>query len=347
MKKIFHINLAKCFRGGEKQTLLLIKELEKTKQFEQFCVVRKNPEFISKLNKECKNVKIIQISKPYVFHIFKLQKADILHAHEVKGIQLSFFANLLFKIPYILTRRVNFNIKNNFFNKQIYLKATTCVSISKAVSFTIKKLLNQPFKSKIIQDAISNFSVSEKNMMKIKNRYKNKYLIGNIAALEDEKGQIHIINAARKLALKYPNFHFIFLGSGSKELEYKKVAKDLPNVTFVGFVDNVGDYIACFDLFVFPSLNEGLGSSLLDVAKQKVPIIASKVGGIKNLLTDEKTTIFLKNINDNDIAKQIVRIYEDKKLAQEISQNAYELSKNYTPKIMAENYKKLYESILD
>ncbi len=341
MKSIVHVNLAKGFRGGEKQTLLLILELAKCHDVKQTCIIRNNEEFAKRL-KICKNLQIIQIKKPFIFHLHKLKNADILHAHESKAAQMCFLANMLFKTPYIITRRVNVKVKNNFFNRQMYKNASCCVGISQAVLGTIKNL-GVKLNSCVIFDAISDFKTDQKSIKQIKGRFENKFLIGNIAALEQEKGQIHILKAAKILHKDYANLHFIFLGDGSKKDELKRIAKDLPNVSFEGFVDNVGDYIKCFDLFVFSSLNEGLGSSLLDVASKKVPIISSKVGGIGEIFTHQKTAILIEDISSEKLVKQIVLLFEDKNLASNIALNAHELSKKFSSKAMADEYIKVYK----
>ena len=64
----------------------------------------------------------------------------------------------------------------------------------------------------------------------------------------------------------------------------KAAAAGLSNLTFTGFVDNVGDYLAAFDIFILPSNREGIGSILLDAMEQGLPVIASRVGGVPDIV---------------------------------------------------------------
>lgn len=72
------------------------------------------------------------------------------------------------------------------------------------------------------------------------------------------KGQLTIIETAREAATLRPDWHFLLLGSGDDEALFRREIAGLENIELVGFVDNVGDYLASFDLFVFPSLHEAL-----------------------------------------------------------------------------------------
>jgi len=116
---ITHCNFAKGFRGGERQTLLLIEALSNM-GYSQKLITRKNSTLAEKSN-HIKNLEIIKISKPYIFSVGSMKSTTLIHAHETKSAQFAFFANLIFKIPYVVTRRVDNRIKDNFFNKKINL----------------------------------------------------------------------------------------------------------------------------------------------------------------------------------------------------------------------------------
>ena len=66
----------------------------------------------------------------------------------------------------------------------------------------------------------------------------------------------------------------------------KNAAAGLSNVMFTGFVDNVGDYLAAFDVFVLPSNREGIGSVLFDAMDRALPVVASRVGGVPDIVHD-------------------------------------------------------------
>jgi len=341
---ITHLNFAKGYRGGERQTQLLIEELS-YRGFHQKVFTRKKSELAQRLN-HIKNLKIIPISKPYIVYLYKIKNTDILHAHETKAAQFCFFANLRYNIPYIITRRVDNTIKQNFFNKSIYTKAKYTVVLSNAIKKETLKI-SQHINIQIIPSAYTQLKTNPSQIVKIQERFYNKFLIGNIGELDNtHKGQYYLIEAMKEIQSKYPNIHLIFLGKGKDKSKYEEQAKDLKNITFEGFVDNVGDYIASLDLFIFPSLNEGLGSILLDIMQAKVPIAASNVGGIPDLIKDNHNGILFPSKDSHAISQAIESLYlsEEKRIS--LSENAFNNIKNYSFSVMTDKYIQLYQEIL-
>lgn len=341
---ITHVNFAKGFRGGERQTQLLIEELSLL-GYRQKLLVRKNSELTTRC-KEIKNLEIIEISKPYILHCNKTKDSSILHAHETKALQFVYFCNKILNIPYIVTRRVDNPLKTNFLNTLMYSTAKNAVALSKVIEAEILRVAPNAY-TKIIPSAYSNLNFNEERFKEIKKRFEGKFLIGNIGELDNtHKGQYYLIEAAKLIQKEYPDIHFIFLGRGKDEKNYKEQSLGLSNITFEGFVDNVGDYIACFDLFVFPSLNEGLGSILLDVMQAKVPIIATNVGGIPDIIEDEKTGLLIQPKQSLAIYEAIKKLYLDKELRESFSYEASKKIDTFSKKEMAKKYEKLYKEAL-
>jgi len=342
-KVITHINFAKGFRGGERQTLLLIEELS-SRGYTQTICTRVDSQLANKL-KDIKNLSIIKIKKPYILSISKIKNSSIIHAHETKGAQFAFFANKIYNIPYIITRRVDNKIKNNFFNKKIYENSSYTIALSKAIKQTILNISNN-VNIKIIPSAYSKLQINNEESLKIKQKFKNKFIIGNIGELDNKhKGQYYLIQAMKKLQNTHPNIHLILLGQGIDEQNYKEQSKELTNITFEGFVSNVGDYIKCFDLFVFPSLHEGLGSILFDIMQAKVPIIASNTGGIPDIIQNNKNGLLVPIKDSNALFNAIIKLYEDKELRYKLVNEALKNIDNYSYEHMTDKYEELYKEV--
>ncbi len=337
---IAHANFAKGFRGGERQTQLLIQQLSHF-GYSQRLLVRKN----SELGARCAHIsklEIIEISKPYVLHVRQLKGVSLLHAHETKAAQFAFFAHLLLKIPYMLTRRVDNPITPNYFNKMLYEKAAYSVGLSKAI---VAEILSVSPKASchIIPSAFSGFDVDEATALQIKERFEGCFVIGHIGALDDKhKGQSYLIRAFLQLVARYSDMRLLLLGRGADEAMLKSLANQDERIIFEGFVNNVGDYLAAMDLFVFPSLNEGLGSTLLDVMDAKVPIAASNVGGIPDIISHNENGWLFEAKNVDAIVKAIEMLYHDPLTCKRYRDNAYQNIKAYSAIAMAQHYRHLY-----
>ncbi|MDR2153306.1 MAG: glycosyltransferase family 4 protein [Helicobacteraceae bacterium] len=333
---ITHINLARGFRGGERQTILLISELAKT-DIKQTLVCRRDSPMIERL----KDINALEFRFANYFFSGHLNgvKTDLLHAHEAKAARWAWIENILRKTPYIITRRVLNQIKPRTI--KIYKKARKIVTLSKAIE-TIVKSADRSLDTAIIPSASADLTPNAANATQIKQRFENKKIIGSIGALIDHKGHGYLIDAARMLNRK--DLAFVLVGSGKDEAKLKTSAKDLDNIYFEGFKNNVADYIAAFDLFAFPSLEEGLGSTLIDVMRIGTPIIATNVGGIPELI-ENNISGFLVEPKDANAIKNAIETALKTDLSA-IVKTAKAKADNFSPENMAKSYIELYRSIV-
>ena len=340
---IMHVNLAKGFRGGERQTELLIKELAKH-DLKQYLVCRDNSPLREHL-KTVSNLEFITANHQLMGHFSVHQKIDMIHAHEAKAVHWAWIENRLRGTPYILTRRVPQQIKQNLFSKLCYKHARQAVAISSPIASYLAGLQLAPVTT--IPSALAHLPHNPDVIKEIKKQYQDKFLIGHAGALVDKhKGQREIIKAATLLENKVPNIHFIMLGDGSDGEQFRDESKNLTNMEWLGFKQNPGDYFAALDLFVFPSRNEGLGSTLLDVMDFKVPIIASDVDGIPDIVKHEETGLLIPANNADALAEAILRLFNNRQLRENLAITAKEKLDNFTPATMAKRYLALYRSLL-
>ena len=341
MLKICHVNLAKGFRGGERQTELLIRYFASNTE-KQYLICRKSSPLIEHL-KDVKNLTVIEVTSRFQGLLSNI-KVDFVQAHEGKAVHWAYLNYLLHRTPYLITRRVPQPIKNSFFTNLCYKTSSATVAISSKIALYLKDR-GLP-KVVTINSALSHLDYDENESFKLKELYNGYFLIGHIGAYVDRhKGQRVIIEAARKLQNKYPNVLFLLMGTGADEEKLKAESAELTNVKWLGFHKNVGDYLKIFDLFVFPSRNEGLGSVLLDVMDYGVPIIASNVDGIPDIVKDHKTGLLIENGDSEQLYLSIINLIEHPELAGKLAKNAKENMVNFSPEMMAQKYLALYEKL--
>lgn len=341
--QIAHANFAKGFRGGERQTQLLIEQLAQ-QGYKQKLLTRVDSELAERCH-HIKNLEIIPVKKPYMLHMRVVKNSTLLHAHETKAAQFAYAAHLRFGLPFIVTRRVDNPLKNNILNKKLYAAAYRTVVLSKAIEKEVLTVSHDAHTA-IIPSAYSDISVDRTKADTIRKRFAGKFLVGHVGALVDvHKGQSLLISAAEMLAKSHPDIHFIFLGRGKDEERFKEEASGLKNITFEGFVNNVNDYVSAFDLFVFPSRNEGLGSILFDVMQLDVPIIATDVGGIPDIIENGMNGILIPPADPKAIADALLMLYADSEKRAALSTAAKAMVDNYSPEKMAAAYSQLYTQL--
>ena len=128
--------------------------------------------------------------------------------------------------------------------------------------------------------------------------------------------------------------------------QFKQLTQGLNNIEFVGQKENVGDYLAAFDLFIFPSRHEGLGSILLDAMDFGLPIIASNVGGIPEIIKNGVNGILVNLNSFDDYYSALKSLFSDTKMRSRMQQSNTEKGKDFSVKIMTDQYIKLYNQIL-
>jgi len=344
MIKVLHINLAKGFRGGERQTEILIKTLSKKSNTKQFLACRTDSPLRQHLS-TTDNLEFIDANNQLLGHI-GTPNIDIMHAHDAKAVHWAWLHNLLTKKPYIITRRVDYPVKDKWFNKKTYSKAASTV----AISSLIKKLLedrNWNKNTQLIPSVMADFEVDNNVTNKFKAEFQDKTLIGNAGALVDKhKGQRLLIETARQLKDSHPSLHFIIFGRGEDEAILIEESKDLKNITWAGFKENIADYISALDVFAFPSRNEGLGSTLLDVMNAGIPIVAANVGGIPDIVIHEKTGLLFEVNNAKALERALLRLIDSPTLQESLVSNAKNQLDRYSPNAMANSYIELYQTLI-
>jgi glycosyltransferase involved in cell wall biosynthesis len=347
---ILHINLASGFRGGERQTSLLINGLSKEfPELEQTLMIRNDsplPDYISD-----NSVEIISYQWPIIGCLFSsFKKIDLVHAHEAKACHIALLFFKIKQIPYLITRRIDRSPKKNWFTQSIYKHVSKVACLSSAIE-KIMHSYNQKLKTEIIPSMAASLEYSEIAINEIKNQYSDQgktILIGNVGALvKKDKGQHLIIEAAKLIEHRYPEVQFLLVGDGYDRNELQEQAVGLSNIDFVGFKSNIGDYLRAFDIFLFPSLQEGLGSTILDAMQAELPIIASDVGGIPDLIKNNDTGLLIEAESAQAIVDAIEKLINDKPLANHLAQNGNQKVKNYSPDAISKRYMESYKHILE
>lgn len=334
--RICHINFARSYRGGERQTELLVRALD-NRGYSQTLICRPESPLIDKLQ-VCQGLTIRVIRRPYLAHLGVLRGAGLLHAHENRAGKFAYFASRILGIPYILTRRVLRAPSGRWPSEAVYRRAMAVACVSQAVA----QILQRRFPglvADVVHDAHADLTVNKARSEQIRAQAAENFLVAQVAALQDhEKGQRTTIAAARLLAEQGVPVKIMFIGDGPDAEILKGEAADLDNVIFVGFIENLGDYLAALDAIIMPSNHEGLGSSLLDAMYFGVPAVASNVGGIPEIVKQDHNGLLVSPRDAVGLANAITRLATDASLHARLSEGARKIAAKHGPERMADTY---------
>lgn len=142
------------------------------------------------------------------------------------------------------------------------------------------------------------------------------------------------------------DLHLHFVGTGPREPELRALAEAYgiaERVHFLGFRRNVYDYIAHCDALLMPSLHEGLPYTLLEAMALGTPIIATRVGGIPEVLRNDVTALLIPPRDAKALTQAIARLHDDSDLGHRLGENAQHLQlAKYSLNAMAEHYLNVY-----
>jgi len=342
--RICHINLAKDYRGGERQTELLVRELA-DRGWRQRLVVRKGQELAVRC-RDVEQLEIIEGSSNLLAAGRATKGASLVHAHEARGVYAGWFGTLVYGTPLILTRRVTRAQKSSWFRDRAYRSASAIVGVSGAVAEHIKDSYPD-LNPVVIASAHANLSVDAEFASALRKKFGAKTLIGHIGSYDhSHKGQLTIIEVAKRVATEWPNWQFLLLGAGKDAAVFRERIGSLKNIELIGFVDNVGDYLTAFDVFVFPSLHEALGSSVLDAMHFGLPIVATRVGGIPEFVEDGVNGFLIKRESPDELMAGIEKITNNPTLVDAMHLANRAKAAEYDAARMAAAYEKIYRQLL-
>ncbi|HEU4617078.1 MAG TPA: glycosyltransferase, partial [Gammaproteobacteria bacterium] len=267
--EVCHINLASGFRGGERQTELLIRALTETLPRQRLVTLRGAP-LVHRVE-GLPGVTVTPVGGR-MSAVAAAARAAVIHAHETHGAQVALVRNLLSGTPYVVTRRVVSPLTSSPFTRAMYRRASRVVALSRAIEQVLAGY-EPGIRCVRIPGARAGFEVDRAWVDRFRARYAGKFIVGHVGAYDfRHKGQDVLVEAAAALASRHPALHFVLVGEGRDEARLRELAAGAGNVTVAGWADNVGDYLAAFDLFAFPSIHEGLGSILFDAMHFGLPM---------------------------------------------------------------------------
>ena len=178
---------------------------------------------------------------------------------------------------------------------------------------------------------------------------KGDILIGSIARLSREKGIEYFLLAAKKILEDRTNVKFVVVGDGPDKDKLLRMRDRLrldEHVAFVGYRTDVSSIYKAIDIFILPSLSEGLPMSLLEAAYFKRPIIATRVGGIPEFF--DKRVILVNAANEEELAERTVYLLNNQAKAREYGKKVSEfVMEKCDPKKWAIRMQDIYTELME
>jgi glycosyltransferase involved in cell wall biosynthesis len=358
---LFQIDTGREWRGGQRQSFLLTREL-RDKGFPAVLVVQPGSPLHEKALAEKLPVLPLRMkSETSLGAAFRLswamrrQKCVLAHFHDAHAVSIGGAACARARVPIrVVSRRVEFPLRRNFLSRRKYTRGVDAII---AISESVRDVLIQggidASRITVIPSGID-FSpfrdVADKDFLRRELGFVySDFLVGIVAYLEDSKGHKYLIEAARIIKERTPKIKFVIIGKGSLELPLVRQAKDLhvdDLVFFLGFREDVPRILASLDCFVLTSEAEGLGSSILDAMASRLPVVATRVGGIPEIVQHGETGLLVSPRKPDVLAEALYALYEKPLLARQFGERGYDVvHERFSAEAMARRIITVYEKI--
>ena len=360
--RILHFSSAKTWRGGEQQIAYLYEELTK-KSVEQwiFCVqdsalanycIKKNiPHFTYQKRLAINPLVALQLKK-----INKKLAIDLVHLHDAHrhtfGFISTFSGN---QTPFILSRRVDFSVKDSWLSHKKYNHPSIkkILSVSNNVQEILAPAILNKQKLQVVYSGIDTERFHHTNQAILRKTYaipKSIKIIGNVAAIAAHKDYFTFVDTAEILLKSNTLLKFLIIGGDGVEEVLIKAYIDKKQLNdyfiFTGFRTDIPKILPELDVFLFTSKEEGLGTSVIDALAGGVPVVATKAGGVPEIIQDEING-FLAPIKDAaKLAERVNYVLSNAEIRQAIIKKGKETAEQFSKNKMAEKTYLAYKSVL-
>jgi len=371
MKKpvnIIHLVLNLDVGGLEWMVLNLLKGLDR-KKFKPSVACLLNG---GKLTKELKGigseVEILDKKDKLDFSAsFKLartlreRKIDVIHTHNTGAYIYGAIAAKLAGVPIIVHTEHgrNFPDKKRLMCAEKLLSTFThkIVAVSDALRDALIRFEKiNPNKISVIPNGISLDSFKPMHSEAIQKKRseigvkKDDYIIGCVGRLALVKDQANLIQAFSLVCDKIPQAKLVIVGDGPLKSSLKLKVENLAleeKVIFLGEREDIPELLNVFDLFVLPSKNEGISLTLLEAMATNKPVIATAVGGNKEIIDNGRDGCLVPANFPQGLAREILYLHDNPQKAKTMVSLAYaKVCNRYSSIKMAEEYQKIYEAAL-
>ena len=363
--KILHV-VDKLDFGGTQRLLKDVFENNKSKNIQHHLVALRKVETNFQINTN--NITVLPESFKYnPFTFFKVHKViskkefQYIHLHLVRSIIFGLVSALLAgsRKKFIIHEHGAIFRQSKLSPYSLIIRfLSSKVSKVLAVSEATKKELID--KCKIPENKIlvlynpvnparfKNFKQARIRKLKQKLNISSSFVIGYVGRLHKIKGVIYLLKAAQILREQHPQIKVLIVGDGPERenLENYVSKNNLREiVTFAGFQEEVGLYLNLYDVAVIPSLSESSGIVAFEFMYYGIPIVASKVGGLAEILEDKKTALFSEPRKANVLASKILEIIENRNLRTKLIENGKKYVRNFYIDKYIDRLNKLYSSL--
>ena len=321
-----HIDTARTWRGGQGQVMHTVMGLRAQRQ-RAALAAHPEGELFRRMSEGTDLIPLaprneIDLAAAWrLSRVLKQLRPDVIHAHDPHGVAMAATALSIAspspEPPLVASRRIEFRIAHNSFSRWKYGRVACFIAISEAVRDRLIADGIPRQKTTVVHEGVDVERIVHLPAANVHAAFflpTHAPVVGNIGALVAQKGQHHLVDAAGIVLRAVPDARFVILGEGELRpaLEEQIKRKHLERHVFLaGFRPDVLELLKGVDLFALSSLQEGLCTSLVDAMAASKASVATRVGGVPEVVADGETGLLVPPRDHEALAEGIIALLKD------------------------------------
>jgi len=353
------VDLETQWRGGQSQFLLLLKGLYESGHAAEL-LAAKGSELGRRASQDGICVHYTSrdwLRAPAALMIRRLVRdgrIDLVHVNESHALSAAWMARAHRRKPLLIARRVGFPLGSSYFSRLRFHAASRIVASSKWIAEQAALSGAPNGKITVIYEGVEvprPFDESRRGADRARWSVSDGHqLIGCAGVLSEDKGQEWVIRALARLREEFPCCKLLLAGDGPDRSRLESIVADLnlqASVIFAGFVRDIEVFYRALDVFVFPALFEGLGTSLLAAMAQAVPSVTYFGCALGEIVENGKSGLQVEPRDPLALARAIGSILRDRQFADNLGSAARQrVESKFTSERMVDETLRLYRQVL-
>jgi glycosyltransferase involved in cell wall biosynthesis len=287
--------------------------------------------------------------------LIKRVRPDIVHSHLLDSNFYSSLTCKLLSVPHVCTEHGDISMNESISGKMKFILLScftnNIVCVSEAVRQNATPVALFPNKLTLIHNGIMVRDVKESTFRREVGIPDIALVIGNVGNLYPVKGQKYLIRAFSELIKCYPDSYLVLVGRGNERRDLEILREELhvpeKKVLFTGFRNDIANIIRSFDIYVQPSLSEGLPVSLLEAMSLGIPVIATDVGGAAEIIRNDEYGMLVARCSSKELYTGLKKVIENREASIMKALRAKEMvNRQFSLNAMTTQYINLYEKLL-
>ena len=366
--RVCHLASGDLWAGAEVQLGTLLSKLVNDPRFLIEAILLNDGRLADEIKRIGIKTKVIDETKRNSFGIFRElldyfreNRVDILHTHKYKENTLGCIAARMSGVPFIVRTVHGLSepfsgfqaIKMSLYRFLDQMINNYLVDKIVAVSVDIKNNLSPKYKSEKVICIHNGIDFSKWKAICDEQRIPSdkEVLIGTVGRLTAVKGLEYFLKAAKIILDQNAdwNIRFMIIGDGPLKSSLHALAHHLSigkKVDFLGYQDDCYKFMNKMDIFILPSLHEGIPMTLLEVLYLAKPVVATRVGGIPEVIQDDVSGLLVNPQDEKAIAQACISMINNYKWAKQLGENGKKIiEEQFSAEVNADKVAGLYHSL--